>query len=102
GTSLTLINTDLIPGDTRSIDGRPILIDWDQAAYGSFYVDLPNYFSVETALCYRDALAELGLDILPAVFMDHFHEVRRYMGLRYLEVGLQAWRYSSPRKKHEQ
>ncbi len=92
GTSLTLINTDLVPEDIRSIDGCPVYIDWDQAAYGSFYIDLPNYFSIETALCYRDALAELGLDIPPAVFMENFHEVGRYMGLRYLEVGLQAWR----------
>ncbi|CAF1080168.1 unnamed protein product [Rotaria sordida] len=92
GTSLTLINTDLIPNDIRSIDGRPMFIDWDQAAYGCFYLDLPNYFSIETVLCYRDALAELGLNIHPALFMDRFHEVGRYMGLRYLEVGLQAWR----------
>jgi thiamine kinase-like enzyme len=93
GTSLTLINTDLIPNDIRSIDGRPVFIDWDQAAFGSLYLDLPNYFSIETALCYRDALSELGLDIPPAVFMDNFHEVGRYMGLRYLEVGLKAWRH---------
>ncbi|CAF4330137.1 unnamed protein product, partial [Rotaria sordida] len=74
GTSLTLINTDLIPNDIRSIDGRPMFIDWDQAAYGCFYLDLPNYFSIETVLCYRDALAELGLNIHPALFMDRFHE----------------------------
>ncbi len=97
GTSLTLINTDLIPEDIRSIDGRPMFIDWDKAAYGSFYLDLPNYFSIETVLCYRNALSELGLDIPPALFMENFHEVGRYMGLRYLEVGLQAWR-----RHHEQ
>ncbi len=91
-TSLTLINTDLIPNDIRSIDGHPVFIDWDQAAFGSFYLDLPNYFSVEKALCYRDALAQLGLDIHSALFMERFHEIGRYMGLRYLEVGLQAWR----------
>ncbi|CAF3924151.1 unnamed protein product [Rotaria sp. Silwood1] len=92
GTSLTLINTDLTPDDIRSIEGHPVFIDCDQAAFGSFYLDLPNYFSVESALCYRNALAELGLDIPPALFMENFHEVGRYMGLRYLEVGLQAWR----------
>ncbi len=92
-TSLTVINTDLIPNDIRSIDGRPVFIDWDQAAFGSFYLDLPKYFSVETALCYRDALAQLGLDIHPALFMDRFHEIGHYMGLRYLEVGLQAWHF---------
>jgi hypothetical protein len=75
-----------------TIDGHPIFIDWDQAAFDSFYLNLPNYFSVETALCYRDALGQLGLDIHQALFMEHFHEIGRYMGLRYLEVGLQAWR----------
>ncbi len=90
GTSLTLINTDLIPEDIRSIDGHPIFIDWSQATFGSFYLDLPNYFSVETVLCYRDALVQFGLDIHPALFMERFNEIGRYMGLRYLEVGLQA------------
>ncbi|CAF1314184.1 unnamed protein product [Rotaria sordida] len=80
-TSLTLIHTDLNPDRIRSIDGCPIFIHWEQAAYGCFYLDLPNYFSVETALCYRDALAELGLNIPPALFMERFREVSRYMGL---------------------
>jgi hypothetical protein len=71
---------------------HPVFIDWDQVAFGSFYLDLPNYFSVATALCYRDALTQLNLDIHPALFMDCFYEIGRYMGLRYLEVGLQAWR----------
>lgn len=93
GTTLTLINTDLTPNHIRSIDGHPVFIDWDQAAFGSFYLDLPNYFSIETVLCYRDALSEFGFDIPPALFMENFHEVGRYMGLRYLEVGLQAWRH---------
>ncbi|CAF4025990.1 unnamed protein product, partial [Rotaria sordida] len=74
GTSLTLIHTDLNPDRIRSMNGSPAFIYWEQAAYGCFYLDLPNYFSIETALCYRDALAELGLDIPPALFMERERE----------------------------
>ncbi len=91
GTSLTLINTDVIPSNIRSIDGHPIFIEWDQEVFGSYYLYLSNYFSVETALFYRDALAQLGLDIYPALSMDRFHELGRHMKLWYLEVGLEAW-----------
>jgi hypothetical protein len=90
--TLTLINADLHPGHIRLLkDDRPVFIDWQQACYGSFYLDLVNYFSIETALLYRDALADTGYTIPPADFMDCFREVGRYMGLRYFEVGLLAW-----------
>jgi len=91
-TSLTLINTDLILNDIRSIGGRPVFIDWDHAEFVSFYLDLPNYFSVETAVFYRDALTQPGLDIHSALFMDRFHEIGLFMELRYLEVELHIWR----------
>jgi hypothetical protein len=89
--SLTLTMVDLNPDDVREIDGRITLIDWDQAAFASLYVDLPNYFNAESALLYRDALAQLGHDIPVLEFMDRFHRIGRYMGFRYLEVGLEAW-----------
>jgi aminoglycoside phosphotransferase (APT) family kinase protein len=90
--TLTLINSDLHPDHIRLLnDGRPVFIDWQQACYGSFYLDLVNYFSIETALLYRDALADAGYSIPPAEFMERFREVGRYMGLRYFEVGLLAW-----------
>lgn len=91
GDSLTLAMVDLNPDDVREIDGRITLIDWDQAAFASLYVDLPNYFNVESALHYRDALAQLGHEIPVLQFMDRYHRIGRYMGFRYLEVGLQAW-----------
>jgi hypothetical protein len=48
--TLTLINADLHPGHIRLLkDDRPVFIDWQQACYGSFYLDLVNYFSIETA-----------------------------------------------------
>lgn len=90
--TLTLINTDITPAHLRLARGKPCLIDWDQANYGSLYLDLPNVFSVETVLLYRDALARHGLEIAPADFLERYREVGRYMGLRYLEVGLLNWR----------
>ncbi len=90
--TLTLINTDLNPAHLRLARGKPCFIDWDQANYGSLYLDLPNVFSVETVLLYRDALARHGLEIAPADFLERYREVGRYMGLRYLEVGLLNWR----------
>jgi hypothetical protein len=92
GQTLTLINTDITPEHLRLARGKPCFIDWDQAHYGSLYLDLPNVFSVDTALLYRDALARHGLEIAPADFLERFREVGRYMGLRYLEVGLLNWR----------
>ena len=50
GASLTLLNVDLIPEHIRLWNNRPFFIDWEQAAYGSLYLNLPNHFTVETAL----------------------------------------------------
>lgn len=91
-TSLTIINTDLHPDHIRLVDDNPVFIDWEQACYGSFYLDLVNYFSIESVLLYRDALDEAGYSIPTAPFIERFREVGRYMGLRYLAVGLMQWR----------
>lgn len=91
GDSLTLVNSDLHPDHIRLFDGDPVFIDWEQACFGSFYLDLVNYFSVESVLLYRDALHEAGHSIPAAEFIDRFREAGRYMGLRYLAVGLLQW-----------
>lgn len=90
--TLTLINTDITPEHLRLARGKPCFIDWNQAHYGSLYLDLPNVFDVENVLLYRDALARHGLEIAPADFLERYREVGRYVGLRYLEVGLLNWR----------
>ena len=92
GRTLTLINTDITPAHVRLARGRPCFIDWEQANHGPLYLDLPNLLSVETALLYRDALTRHGHEIPPAEFLERYREVGRYMGLRYLEVGLLNWR----------
>jgi hypothetical protein len=91
GETLTLLNVDLIPDHIRLWRGEARFIDWEQSSYGSLYLDLPNYFSVESALVYRDALARHGYEIPVIDFLERFREVGRYMGLRYLGHALWVW-----------
>lgn len=89
--TLTLLNVDLIPDHIRLWRGEARFIDWEQSSYGTLYLDLPNYFSLESALSYRDALARHGHEIPVMEFMERFREVGRYMGLRYLGYSLWCW-----------
>ena len=91
GDSLTLLSVDLIPDHIRLWRGEACFIDWEQAGYGPLYLDLPNAFNVETALAYRDALAEHGHAIPEVDFFERFHAVSPYMGLRYLGFSLWQW-----------
>jgi hypothetical protein len=91
GTTLTVLNVDLIPDHIRIWRGAACFIDWQQSSYGTLYLDLPNYFTVETALLYRDALARHGHAIPVVEFLERYHEVGRYMGLRYLGYSLWRW-----------
>jgi hypothetical protein len=91
GNTLTILNVDLHPDHIRLFQGKACFIDWEQASYGTLYLDLPNHFNVETVLVYRDALARCGHEIPVPEFMERFHEVGRYMGLRYLGVSLWQW-----------
>jgi len=91
GTSLTILNVDLIPDHIRLWRGGARFIDWEQSSYGSLYLDLPNHFTVETALVYRDALARHGYNLPEVEFLERYHEVGRYMGLRYLGHALWQW-----------
>lgn len=91
GTSLTLLNVDLIPDHIRLWRDQVRFIDWEQCAYGSLYLDLVNPFTVENVLAYRDALDRHGHSIPVPEFLERFHEVGRYMGLRYLGYSLWQW-----------
>lgn len=91
GETLTVLNVDLIPDHIRVWRGEARFIDWEQSSYGSLYLDLPNYFTVETVLVYRDALARHGYSISETEFLERYHEVGRYMGLRYLGHALWQW-----------
>ncbi|MDP9383590.1 MAG: aminoglycoside phosphotransferase family protein [Chloroflexota bacterium] len=92
GDSLTLIHADMMDGHVLAHGGRPYLIDWGQARYGSFYLDLPNLFNQEQALVYRDALAQLGHEVSVTDFLDSYHEAARYPGLKYIGFWLHMWK----------
>ena len=94
--SLTLIHADF-HGDNMRWDGRRVsVIDWGQARYGSLYVDLPNYFTRDQALIYRDALAELGHDIAHDKFLAGYDAAWPYPGFKYFGIGIWNWRYGKP------
>ena len=91
GDSLTLIHADMMEDHVLIHASRPYLIDWGQARYGSLYMDLPNYFTPEGALLYRDALAEFGHAIPADAFMRRYRDAGRYPGFKYIGVLLFLW-----------
>jgi thiamine kinase-like enzyme len=99
---LTLVHADFHDEQFHVHAGKGYVIDWDFAHYGSFYIDLANYFTREQALFYRDALAELGYDIPPAEFLARYDAVRPYVGLKYFLIGLWNWRNGEPTQRREQ
>jgi len=92
GDSLTLTHADIYHPHVLVYEGRPYFIDWGQAKYGSFYLDLPNYFTPDTVLLYRDALARRGHEIPVADFLERYYEVGRYPGFTYMPIPLSQWR----------
>jgi hypothetical protein len=99
GTTLTVLNVDLIPDHIRLWRGKACFIDWEQSSYGSLYLDLPNHFTVETALVYRDALARQDYPIPEVEFLERYHEISRYMGLRYLGHALWQWAQNGDQRR---
>jgi hypothetical protein len=98
--TLTLLNVDLGPEHIRFWRDEARFIDWEQAGYGTLYLDVPNYFTIETALIYRDALAKHGYEIPVMDFMERYHEVGRCMGLRYLGYSLWCWAQGGEQREH--
>jgi Phosphotransferase enzyme family len=96
GDSLTLIHGDFHNDQVHADSDRAYVIDWDFAHYGPLYIDLPNYFTREQALLYRDALAELGHDIPPEVFLARYDTIRPYPGFKYFSIGLYNWCFGDP------
>jgi aminoglycoside phosphotransferase (APT) family kinase protein len=92
GDSLTLIHADVHPGHVLVADETPYFIDWDQARYGSLYLDLPNYFTLDEARLYSDALASLGYGIPEVRFVELYREASRYKCFKYLPHVLWLWR----------
>jgi hypothetical protein len=100
GDALTLVHGDLHGGNVRAVNGRASILDWEHARYGPLYIDLPNYFSRETALLYRDALAELGHDIPPERFLAGYDAANPYVGFKYFGFGVTDWSTGDPPHPH--
>jgi hypothetical protein len=100
GDALTLIHADLHGGNVHAVDGRASILDWEHARYGPLYIDLPNYFSREQALLYRDALAELGHHIPTERFLAGYDVANPYVGLKYFGFGVTDWYAGDPPRPH--
>jgi aminoglycoside phosphotransferase (APT) family kinase protein len=91
GDSLTLIHVDLHGDHVLFHCGEPYIIDWGQARYGSFYLDLPNYFAPGDARHYCEALADLGHTIPEGAFIERYRMAGRYIAFKYM--GYTLWSY---------
>ncbi|MFC3768759.1 aminoglycoside phosphotransferase family protein [Paenibacillus sp. GCM10012303] len=92
--SHTLIHTDLHPGNVLVQNNTRIrYIDWEEAGYGSFYLDIPLRFtSLEKAEKYRMALEARGVSIDQDEFRQRYITASRYIGLRYMGWTFGSWR----------
>jgi hypothetical protein len=55
------------------------------------FLDLPNAFSVETVLEYRDGLAAEGFEVPALEFIERYRQIGRFMGVRWLGAVLEDW-----------
>jgi hypothetical protein len=91
GDSLTLTHGEVHGEHIMLYQGHPYLIDWGWTYYGPFYLDLPAYFTPQTVHQYHSALAEQGIEIPLADFMERYHAIGRYVGFKYLCSGIWQW-----------
>lgn len=96
--SLTLIHADFHSEHVLMHEGRAYIIDWGNACFGSWYLDLPNYFSPEEVVIYRQALATHGIVIPDVTFAEAYHEASRYFGFKYFGIGIWLWQANKPER----
>ncbi|WP_274365779.1 phosphotransferase [Paenibacillus thermotolerans] len=94
--SHTLIHTDLHPGNILSTnDNEVFFIDWEEARYGTFYLDIPLPFrDRHSAENYHQLLAASNIDIPLAHYIRQYRTASRYIGLRYMAWTLWDWKES--------
>jgi hypothetical protein len=100
GDTLTLVHSDLNPGNVMMYKNTPYFIDWEIPRYGSLYLDIPHLFpTLERAEYYRQALREAGTEIAPGDFAERYRIAAHFVGLRYLWLPLKGWRENHTRTK---
>ncbi len=95
----TVVHSDFHSEHARWRGDEARLIDWEQAHYGPYAIDLPNYFSREEALHYHDARTAHGWPISRDRFLAHYDAACPYPGFKYFGVGLAQWRTGKPSKR---
>lgn len=99
--ALTLIHGDFHSSQVGLLDEQVRVIDWGFAHYGPLYLDLPNVFTREEALIYRDALAAHGHDIPRDRFLACYDATRAYPGFKYFGIGLYNWCFGDPPRQSQ-
>jgi hypothetical protein len=89
--TLTLVHGDLHDGNILVQGGIPYFIDWEQAHYGTLYLDLPSYLSPNQSLLYHDALASMGYVVPLATFQQRYADMTRSLGFRYMKFWIDRW-----------
>ncbi|MGN7764849.1 phosphotransferase [Paenibacillus sp. 22594] len=98
--SHTLIHNDLNPGNVLVHNNDDVFfIDWEEARYGSFFLDIPLRFELKQARAYQDVLASLGLETPVDRFEQLYAIASRYLGLRFMTWNLGAWTNNSSAKE---
>ncbi|RXZ78956.1 hypothetical protein EBB07_24785 [Paenibacillaceae bacterium] len=92
--SYTLIHNDLNPGNVLVHNNNDVFfIDWEEARYGSLYLDVPLRCETQSkATAYREALENLGTVIPQAQFEQYHRIATRYLALRFMTWNLNVWK----------
>lgn len=95
----TLIHNDLNPGNVLVHNNDEVMfIDWEEARYGTLFLDIPMRFDLPQAREYRRVLASLGWELPTEGFEQKYRVASRYLGLRYMTWNLGAWLRDSSAK----
>ncbi|MFF2093372.1 phosphotransferase [Paenibacillus sp. NPDC058174] len=90
--SHTLIHNDLNPGNVLVHNNDDVyFIDWEEARYGSLYLDVPLRLDLDQARDYLEVLSSYGVELPSAKFESQYRISARYLGLRFMAWNLGAW-----------
>ncbi|MGM0885226.1 MAG: phosphotransferase [Bacillota bacterium] len=98
--SHTLIHNDLNPGNVLVHNNTDVIfIDWEEARYGSLFLDIPLRCGTSEQLEeYRKLLSAKNIEIPDDHFNQMYAIASRYLGLRYMSWNLGAWTSNSQAK----
>ncbi|GGJ22176.1 aminoglycoside phosphotransferase family protein [Deinococcus roseus] len=92
--NLTLIHNDLCPANVLITPEKQVyFLDWQEARYGSFYMDLPPHMpTFESTASYRRALLREGVSVSIPEFREKYRVACHYVGFVNLWSALSAWK----------